>query len=483
MNTLTESSLPRAAFIDPNGSNRKDVDQMVQQAVGLVLDFLGNASNTLPIPPWNGWLPQEILTEEGLPFTQLLQEVKKVLVRSMNPANPRFIGHMDTVPSVVGMLGEFISAAVNNNMLSVEMSPLLSRLESDSMREIATWFGFDRTAGGVMLSGGTLSNIQALAVARNDVLSCALARLTEQSARPVLFASVAAHTSIQKAAMLLGLGTDAVIPIDTDDRGSMHPAALQNAIRSSRAKGERPFCVVATAGTTTLGSIDPLVEIASICQEEALWFHVDAAYGGAVILSDRYRHLLNGIHNADSITFNPQKWLYLPKTCAALLFRDRIRWQKAFRIGAPYMESFDDLVNLGEVSLQGTRHADILKLWMSMRHLGRIGHASLIDNCMQLTSFFVKEIARRPYLTLAADPHLNLVCFRSITELNPDKQDRWNTLLQQHLNAQNIAFFSLPQFQGRRWLRAVLLNPHLNNDHITSIFEAIDTFKEEHFTS
>jgi len=358
----------------------------------------------------------------------------------------------------------------------VEMSPLLSRLEHRCMQEIASWFGFGKFAGGVMCGGGSLSNLQAIAVARNTALQCQSSGLARNATRPVFFASTVAHTSLQKAAMLLGIGTEALIGIDIDEHSRMRPETLRAAIRHSRERGERPFCVVATAGTTTTGSIDPLKEIAMICHEESLWFHVDAAYGGALMLSDRYRHLLDGIDKADSITFNPQKWLYVPKTCAMLLFRDQARWQNAFRIGAPYMGNNDDLVNSGEVSIQGTRHADVLKLWLSLQHMGSTGIDGLIDRCMHLTNVFTDHINARPYLMLASEPQTNLVCFRGIPA---NDQDHWNSALQRYLNENNIAFFSLPVYRQQKWLRAVLLNPYLQKNDIENIFRHIDEFNCE----
>jgi len=463
-------------FIHPEGNNRQDVDSVIRETTVALLDFLGNAAAAPPMPEWDGWLPATLLPEQGRTLKQVLQDVSAIFARSMNPANPRFLGHMDTVSSLPGAMAEFAAAALNNNMLSVEMSPLLSRLEDRCMREVAAWFGLGEAAAGTMSSGGTLCNLQALAVARNDALLCQAGGLTRQTGRPVLFASKAAHTSLQKAAMVLGLGSDAVIGIDVDSNFRMRPDALRNAIRASRAAGEHPFCIVATAGTTTTGSIDPLVELAAISAQEALWFHVDAAYGGAVILSNRHRHLLGGIELADSLTFNPQKWLYLPKTCATLLFRSRQRWYKAFRVGAPYTSDFDDLVNLGEVSLQGTRHADVLKLWMSLQYAGKQVQAGLIDSSMWLTRVFCDELTRRPYLSLATDPQLNLICFRGNFLKDAEQQEHWNLSLQKHLNAGNIAFFSLTTLHGQSWLRAVLLNPHLQVSHIVSIFGAIDVF-------
>lgn len=398
----------------------------------------------------------------------------------MNAANPAFIGHMDSMPTTLSFLGEMVTAAVNNNMLSLEMSPLFSRLETRLLKEFATVFGLGAQAGGVMLSGGSLANLQALAVARNikfDALKQGINALTHP---PVLFASEVAHTSIQKAAMLLGLGASSVIPVRTNANSQMEIGELRHAVENARQDGKAPFYIVATAGTTTTGNIDPLSEIGLVAREHGLWFHVDAAYGGALILSESQRQRLAGIEQADSITFNPQKWLYVAKTCAMVLFRDMAALTKAFRIQAPYMRDSGDFVNLGEVSVQGTRHAEVLKLWLSLQHIGRNGYAQLIEESYRLAGCFLQQVRKRAFLETAGEPETNLICFRGAPSWVSDNEwDNWNANLQAYLLQQGNTFLSLPTYRGHRWLRAVLLNPYTDEAIIDRLFHHIDVFAEQ----
>uniref|UniRef100_A0A831T7M1 Aminotransferase class V-fold PLP-dependent enzyme n=2 Tax=Thermorudis TaxID=1649508 RepID=A0A831T7M1_9BACT len=467
-------------FVDPYGGNRAAVERLARRVLELVLDDLARAAERPPLPedtrlPDVPGIPDAPLEEDAL-----LEQLRELLAGSMNAASPGFIGHMDPMPATISFLGELASAAINNNMLSLEMSPLFSRLESRVLRELATLLGLGAQAGGIMLSGGSLANLQALAVARNQAFGTLERGVAGLASPPVLFASEVAHVSIQKAAMLLGLGTGAVIPIETNGNSQMRPDALERAVDRAKREGKAPFCVVATAGTTTTGNIDPLLEIGRIARRHGLWFHVDAAYGGALIFSESQRWRLDGIELADSVVFNPQKWLYVAKTCAMVLFRDLEQAVHAFRIPAPYMAGPGDFVNLGEISVQGTRHAEILKLWLSLQHLGRQGYARLLDRSYRLTSYFLERVRQRPFLELASEPETNIVCFRGAPGGIPeDRQDAWNAELQQHLLRQARVFLSLPLYRGRRWLRAVLLNPYTDEAVIDRLFSHLDRFASE----
>lgn len=465
-------ALPTAAFLDPEGRNRPEIERLARQALNLLLDQGLRAAERPPlplqVPPIEGTIP-----EWGLPWADLLEKLTPLIAAGMNPAHPGYLGHMDPIASTASILGDAIAAQMNNNLLSVEMSPTLSRLEQAVLRQLARQqFGLGDAAGGLLLSGGSLANLQALAVARNRHFPVQAHGLGSLGLRPVILASEAAHTSLQKAAMLLGLGTEAVLPVATDEQGRMRVAAARRVLADARALGQQPYCLVATAGTTVTGSLDPLPELAELARAEQLWFHVDASFGGALAFSDRHRQQLRGIEQADSVTFNPQKWLCVTKTCAALMVRDWAAMADCFRTAAPYMTEDDDLINLGEVSVQGTRHADILKLWLTLNHFGRQGCGELVDRSLQLAEQFRAHLSRRRELELVVEPMLNIFCFR------PRQADSQTMLdLQRALQRQGF-FLSLPLFRGQRWLKAVLVNPHTTEATLEALFAAIDHFLE-----
>ncbi|SFR66872.1 pyridoxal phosphate-dependent decarboxylase family protein [Halogeometricum limi] len=473
---MNRSALPDAGFIDPSGANDEAVRDLTERVVDGLLAQLTGASERSPLPDDPTSLSAAI-PDESRESAELLADLEAAVEGSMNPAAPGYIGHMDTVPTTVSVLGDLVASAVNNNMLSVEMSPVFSELEVRLTETIATEFGLGPDAGGVLTSGGTLANLHALAVARNDSFDVHEGGLAAVDREPVLFASSVAHTSLQKAAMLLGLGADAVVPVETDGDSRMDPVALDRAVTDARESGRAPFCVVATAGTTTTGNVDPLPAIRNVAREHDLWFHVDAAYGGALVFSRRERDRLRGIDAADSVTFNPQKWCYVAKTCAMALFADADVLREEFRIGAPYMRGDDAIPNLGELSVQGTRRADVLKLWLTFQHLGRDGLEQLLDESYRLTALVRDRVERRDSLELASDPETNIVCFRATPDWCPrDERDELNGRLQRTLLSEYDVFVSLPTYRGSRWLRTVLLNPFTGEETLDDLFEGVDTF-------
>ena len=472
------SQLSDTAFISPDGSNRDAVARLLHQIVDELVTAATTADQRSPLP--EAVVDAVAWPRQAVPWKEMLAQVRSHLTSSMNPAHPGYIGHMDSIPTAMSIVGDALVAALNNNMLSVEMSPVFSRLEPLVLRHITQLFGLGPQAGGVLVSGGSLANFQALTVARNQAFG-SLRQGLPKGVRPVFFVSEVAHTSFKKAAMLMGLGTDAAIAVATNADSQIDLDDLQTKLARAQAAGQTPFALVATAGTTVTGNIDPIVAMAEVARAQGLWFHVDAAYGGAVAFSERHRHRLAGIEQADSVTFNPQKWLYVTKTCAIVMFRQFDLLEQHFRVLAPYMHDHDDWLNLGEFTVQGTRHPDILKLWLSLQHLGQAGYGAIVDYGYELTRHFVKAVQARPFLTLASQPEMNLVCFRGEPPaVPPDRWDSWNQGLQQQLTDWGDYFLSLPVYRDQRWLKAVLLNPYTTAAHIDALFEQIDRYGASH---
>jgi glutamate/tyrosine decarboxylase-like PLP-dependent enzyme len=472
---MNRSLLPSSAFIDPRGDNRQDIERLINEVLSLLLPYLTDAASRSPLP-WAA-IQETVIPKSAVAEDELLEKLRPLIADSMNIAHPGFIAHMNSIPTTISILGDMVAAALSNNMLFQELSPVFTPLELQLMRQFAQLFGLGEESGGVLLGSGTMANLQALAVARNIKFGSMEKGIGASRKSPVILASEAAHASVRKAAMVLGLGTAGAIPVATDENSRMRPESLRDEIKKAKADGHEPYCVIATAGTTVTGNIDPLVEAGQIAREHGLWFHVDAAYGGALIFSEKHRHRLAGIEHADSITFNPQKWLYVSNGCAMALFRNMREMENAFRVPAPYAGDAVPVCNLGEITVHGSRRVEVLKLWLSLQHIGAEGYAQLVDEGCRLTNYFQSQVEQRAFLQLEGKPDMNILCFRGTPEKTPSARwDEWNTSLQAYLLREHDLFLSFPLYRGRRYLRTVLLNPYADELLVERLFDAIDFF-------
>ena len=397
----------------------------------------------------------------------------------MNASSIGYIGQMDSIPNLGAIIGDLVTASINNNMLANEMSPLLSWLEIKLIKQFAKWFGFGKNAGGVMTSGGTLANIQALTVARNSKLKTSTGNLFEIKKQPVFFASQHAHSSITKAGMLLGIGTENVIKIKTDETGKISIDDLYTQLNKSMEAGNIPFAVVSTYGTTNSGSLDDVDAIQAICDEYKLWHHIDAIYGGAMILSPNQKHLCPAFDKADSLSFNPQKWMYVSKTCSILIFKEFEQLENSFKISAPYVKE-DNKINLGEYGIQGSRHTSILKLWMSLYLIGKTQYARIIDLNMDISKSFSEYISNNANLQLYTKPNLNIILFRPRKLAHQsDIQYAESIAKFQHFLYEKNNYISLIPWEGEPWLKCIFLNPYFNQLALEKLMNLIDYYFEK----
>lgn len=475
-------------FIEPDGSNLEQVRQLGYRFVDLIVEAAGGAGARLPVPDAHdaadavpeGYAPPEA----GRSADALLQEIKeRILDRALNPAHPGYVGHMDSLASAIGIFSDSIVSACNNNMLSYEMSLVFTRMEQRLLRWACARFGWDPSARGFLVSGGTLANIQALWVARNSRYGSEarergfVAGATGGGAPmrpPAVIASEHAHYSFIKAANLLGLGTRGLIRVASAADGRMRAEAAEEAIVRAREEGFDPFCLVGVAGTTITGRIEPISELAEVARRHGLWFHVDAAYGGSLILSDKERLRLEGCEKADSITWNPQKWLYVPKTCASLLLRDGAIVDRTIR--EPFVYGLDtersDRINLGEYTVQGTRRVDVLKLWLTLEHFGTARLGTLIERHLARARWFAERIRATEELELVTSPDLSIVCFTARPRPGEDP-DRLQEAIQRSVAAKGHGWLSMPVYQGRRVLRAVILHPRCDEEVLGALLRDV----------
>ena len=477
---MIKKSIQKMAFVNPYGKNVKEVKRFIYKIVDELLKRVSNAEKFPPLPKNIKNFDEFNLNDLPISESKILKQIKIIINNSMNASNPYYLGHMDSLPTTMSIVGDIICSTINNNMLSKETAPILTEIESKVTKNLANKFNLGQDSGGVMLAGGTLSNIQAIALARNRILGSFEKGLTGLKRKPYIFASEESHTSIQKAAMVLGLGTNSIISIQTNADGSMRISNLDKLIRQKIKDKGFPFCIVATAGTTITGSVDDLNEVSKIADKYKLWMHTDAVYGGALTFSDKFKNKLNGIENSDSISFNPQKWLHITKTCSVLLLKNKKYLYSDFFIPLPYVMKNKDEYHGGEITLQGTRYPDVLKLWLSLQHLGNFSYSEIIENSFKYTNLFKKKLLEINNIKIACEPQMNILCFRyEVRNKNANENDVLNLNLQKFLFKKHNIFFSVVKFNNLKWLRAILLNPFFNLRHIKKICLKVSEFTKD----
>lgn len=409
---------------------------------------------------------------------------------STDPADPLCAAHLHCPPLALAVAADLAAAALNPSQDSWDQAPAATALETLLVRDLAALVGYDpRTAAGVLTSGGTESNLMGLLLGRDQVLTRVCGRPTELhglpgGARPRILASAAAHFSVQRAAALLGLGEGAVVPVPVDHDLRMDPDALAAALRETTGHGGTPVAVVATAGTTDTGAVDPLHHAADLAARYGAWFHVDAAYGGGALLSDRLAPLLDGIDRADSVSLDWHKLGWQPAAAGVFLVRQAESYAPLARRAA-YLNPADDeeagYPSLLGLSLRTTRRPDAFKIAVTWRTLGREGLGRLVDACHDLARHAALTVDAHPQLELHTRPVLTTVVFHyrpHRPELRaPAARDAVNAALRRRLLREGRAVVGRTELPGdgpgRVRLKLTLLNPHTTPADVERLLHAV----------
>ncbi|MEU2239086.1 aspartate aminotransferase family protein [Streptomyces sp. NPDC018338] len=408
-----------------------------------------------------------------------LDELESVYLRdAVYFHHPRYLGHLNCPVVIPAVLGEAVLSAVNSSLDTWDQSAGGTLIE----RKLIDWttgrIGLGPAADGVFTSGGTQSNLQAMLLAREEAKTADLSKLR-------IFSSECSHFSVQKSATLLGLGADAVISIPVDRNKRMQSVVLAAELEACRAEGLVPMAIVATAGTTDFGSIDPLPEVAALAEEYGAWMHVDAAYGCGLLASLTRRHLLDGIERADSVTVDYHKSFFQPVSSSALLVRDGATLRHA-TYHADYLNPrrtiSEQIPNQVDKSLQTTRRFDALKLWMTLRVMGADGVGELFDEVCDLAREGFELLAADPRYDVVVAPQLSTLVYRYIPEAvtSPAEIDRANLYARKALFASGEAVVAGTKVDGRQYLKFTLLNPETTAADIAAVLDLIAGHAEQY---
>ncbi|MCN9239338.1 aspartate aminotransferase family protein [Streptomyces sp. RY43-2] len=417
-------------------------------------------------------------------ITAALDELEEVYLRdAVYFHHPRYLAHLNCPVVIPALVGEAVLSAVNSSLDTWDQSAGGTLIE----RRIVDWtterIGFGPGADGVFTSGGSQSNLQALLLAREEALPggadpASLARLRT-------FASEASHFSVRKSAKLLGLSPDAVVTIPVDSDHRLHTVALAHELERCTRDGLVPMAVVATAGTTDFGSIDPLPEIAELCARHGTWLHVDAAYGCGLLVSPRRRDLLSGVERADSVTVDFHKSFFQPVSSSAVLVRDGATLRHA-TYHADYLNPRrarqEGIPNQVDKSLQTTRRFDALKLWLTLRTMGADGIGALFDEVCDLAWQGWRLLAGDPRFEVVVEPRLSTLVFRYLPPVvtDPAEIDRANRAARSALFASGDAVVAGTKVLGRHYLKFTLLNPETTVDDIAAVLDLIAAHAEQY---
>jgi glutamate/tyrosine decarboxylase-like PLP-dependent enzyme len=428
---------------------------------------------------------------------------RDIIPHSMKIPSPRYFGLFNPTPLAVGVWAEVLAAALNQNQAVWRNSPAASVVEARVLRWLCEMIGYPPESYGTMTSGGSEANLVALKCARDRADSRArdfgLRRAAEEVDDPAVeashasaprrargelavYASEQSHYSFEKSVDILGLGRRSLRKIATDERFHIRVDLLRAEIERDLAAGNTPVCVVGSAGATSTGVVDPLDELADIAAEYGVWFHVDAAYGGALALSDKHRHLLKGVERADSVTIDPHKWMFVPFAAGATLVRGGGRvLRDSFDITPEYLSEQRggedvpfDCFRYGQL---GTKRFNALKVWMALKTLGTRGYAEIIDRQIELTNHLAARLGGAENFETVGEVETAVCCFRFVPArlrgADASEFDAAQIALQQRVERSGEAWISTTVLRGRRALRANVNSYLTERRHVDDLVELL----------
>src|SRR5262245_6644462 len=478
---------------DPRSKwNPADVRRVAHRVADMLADYLEQLDERpvfAPVPvdeaarfatgplPVHGSDPDAILDEFA----------RSIAPYPFGNGHSRFWGWVNSPPAVMGIFADQLAAAMNPSVAGGNHAAV--HVERQVIRWFAEILGLPATAMGLLVSGGSMANLTALAAAR-----CAKAGfdvrvrgMQSGDQRLTVYMSEEGHGCIRKAVEMLGIGGDWLRVIPVNERSEMRVDILAQTIDRDLQDGYRPMAVAASAGTVNTGAIDDLAAIARVCRDRGLWFHVDGADGAAARLSSRYRERLAPLDLADSIALDPHKWLYVPVEAGLVLVRDGANLRSTFSLVPPYLRTDGDPHGVGgppwfsEFGFQQSRGFRALKVWMTLKYYGTSGYARAIDHDLELASYLADRVRADPDLKLMAPPSLSVVCFRVVPAgvVGDERLNELNKHVLERLQLGGRAFLSSTLLRGRFVLRACIVNPLSAQGDVDAMLETVKALARE----
>jgi aromatic-L-amino-acid/L-tryptophan decarboxylase len=418
---------------------------------------------------------REPLPEEPAPVDALLDQLLRVVWQNIgNVQHPRFFAFIPSPSNFVSVMADALAAGFNpfaGNWLEGSGPAQIELVVIDWLREMC---GLPETAGGLFVSGGSMANLTALAAAR-------LAKLSNRSDDAVIYFSDQTHNSIEKALRVLGFAREQFRMLPSDEDFRLPVESLRRAVAEDRADGKRHFCVIANAGTTNTGAVDPLDQIADLCGQENLWLHVDGAYGAAARLSERGRKLLTGIDRADSVSLDPHKWLFQPFEIGCILARDARLLRKTFHTMAGYLEDTkrveEEEINYYDYGVQLTRGFRALKLWLSIKTFGAAAFREAINRGFEMAEFAEELLRQSDCWRIISPAAFGIVTFRYVASGRPENEiNEIHRRMVEMMTEDGFAFANSTVLRGQTVMRLCTINPRTTEDDVRATIKQLEQF-------
>ena len=438
-----------------------EFEHVGRDAVRRVANYYRSRSEQPITPTRSATGLREPLPRHGADATLLLDTIENVIFpASRHNGHPRFFGYVASPGTPVTTIGDLMTSALNANVTSWRSGPAATEIEHITVDWIKEMLGYRSEAGGLFVSGGSMANFAGLAAARSAAFPDAAAKGVRFPVR--IYASDQVHFSIPKAAAMLGLGSESVRLIPATESCKLDPVELERAIAQDRAAGFTPIAVVASAGTVATGAVDPIEAISEVALRQKLWLHVDGAYGGFAALAPSARHLLEGIHLADSVALDPHKWLYLPASCGCILYRDPEHARKAFAHDADYTRPIglvdEEAFAFWDYGPELSRRFRALNVWLQIKSAGVDALAEAIEGNVRCARHLERLVNASDGFEMLAPVELSIFCFRFRPRGYAGDLDELNQRIMLELQRQGSSYLSNARLRGQFALRGCVLN-------------------------
>lgn len=473
---------PKEITLDP--TDWDDFSRLAHEALDDALQFIRTVRERpvwQPVPEASKASLKEPLPIEGMPIEAVYEQFKELILP--NPTgniHPRFFGWVHGTGQPGNLVADLMVSAMNSNCGGRDHGA--AYVEQEVIAWCKELFEFPAESQGILVSGTSMANLTGLCVARNAYWDDTRSKgFDAEHARLTLYASTEAHESVVKALEVLGLGSSSLRKIRVNDDFSIDLSALRSAIARDRAQGHRPFCCIGSAGTTNAGGIDDLCQLADICRDEGMWFHVDGAFGGLCVTSESLRPRVKGMERADSLAFDFHKWAHVQYDAACILVRDAAAYRKTFSMRPPYLEHLQQGLGGGadwpcDYGVELSRCFRALKVWFALKEHGTRQIGLLIEqNCAQ-ARYLATRVAREPELELLAPANLNIVCFRCVKpDLDEAALDELNRKIVVTVQMSGVAAPSSTRIKGKLAIRVNITNHRTRTSDLDVLVDAVLT--------